>query len=445
MSAAFLEGDAADPPTPALFSLNDEPTLLRPGPPASLGANPTLAPGDEADEPTLNEWTRGDGAAAAAPPEVEDEPQVLDADTDLAPVPDEPEPGVRPVVPVRRNLSIGRFGGANPQAATPARPAPVPLAVAAPEPAAVSPAVAAPPPPPGRRVLPGAARGPMVVMASAPGKIILLGEHAVVYGHRAIAAAVDLCTTVTIRRRPGPSAVEDTLIDDPRLGEAIATLVPREGCAVSIRSTLPVGCGMGSSAALAVATVRAVARLEGREATLKECIDRGFELERVFHGTPSGLDHTVSASGRALLYRRGEPAEELRVARPLRLVIANTGVPANTAEMVERVRQRNPVDHLMRIGALVEMAAARIARGEPVGEFFREAHRMLRLCGVSTARLDDLCRAMESAGAQGAKLAGAGGGGIAIAVVDERAEDAVRRAAESLAPAGVFTTVIAAG
>ena len=125
-------------------------------------------------------------------------------------------------------------------------------------------------------------------------------------------------------------------------------------------------------------------------------------------------------------------------------MIANTGTAGSTAEMVERVRERNPTELLMRVGALVEMTAARIARGEPIGEFLREAHRMMRLMGVSTPRLDDLVRAMESAGSTGAKLAGAGGGGIVIALVDQRAEDAVRRAAESLTPEGVFTTVIQA-
>ncbi|MSQ01069.1 MAG: mevalonate kinase [Myxococcales bacterium] len=392
--------DPATPmaPVPELFSDFEEPTLLAP-------------PFDE--EPTLNEW----GIATAE--EV--------AELEAVAVEDLPEPELPQLVPVRRDHVTGRFGGANPTGAITATPAPEPEA--APVVATASPA---------------SDDGPIVVMASAPGKIILVGEHAVVYGHRAIAAAVDLCTTVTLRRRPGPTLVEDTLVDDPRLAEALATVVPSVGFGITIRSTLPVGCGMGSSAALAVAAVRAVARMEGREASPRECVERGFDMERVFHGTPSGLDHTVSASGGALLYRRGEPAEELVVGRTLRLVVANTGVRSNTADMLERVRQRNPVDQLTRIGALVEMTAARIATGKPIGEFLKDAHRMLRLMGVSTGRLDDLCRAMEAAGAQGAKLAGAGGGGIAIALVDEKTEDAVRRAAEPLAPGGVFTTTIAA-
>lgn len=404
----------AAPPPPVPEAVSDPATPMAPRPELFSGfEEPTLLVPLTEEEPTLNEW----GFQPVEP--------VAELD-DIA-IEEVPEPALPRVVPVRRPLSTGRFGGANPAGVMAAS------LVAAPEPA---PVVAT--------VSPVSDPGPIVVMASAPGKIILVGEHAVVYGHRAIAAAVDLCTTVTLRRRPGPTAVEDTLIDDPRLPEALATVVPPMGFGITIRSTLPVGCGMGSSAALAVAAVRAVARMEGREASPRECVERGFAMERIFHGSPSGLDHTVSASGGALLYRRGEPAEELIVGKTLHLVVANTGVRSNTADMVERVRERNPVEQLTRMGALVEMTAVRIAKGKPIGEFLKDAHRMLRLMRVSTGRLDELCRAMEAAGAQGAKLAGAGGGGIAIALVDEKTEDAVRKAAEPLAPGGVFTTTIAA-
>ena len=248
----------------------------------------------------------------------------------------------------------------------------------------------------------------------APGKVILLGEHAVVYGYRAIAAAVDLCTVVKLRDRPGKLTIESSKIEDNRLLPALATLLPAEGIGVSIKSDLPIGCGMGSSAALAVATVRALAAREGRVAGFAECYEKGFALEKVFHGNPSGLDHAVSAIGGPVVYRRGEPAESLPFPKPIRLVVANTGVPGNTADMVANVRARNPEAELLRLGALAEMAAARLATGQSIGEFMHEAHRLLRRIGVSTPALDELCRAMTSAGATGAKLAGAGGGGFGV-------------------------------
>lgn len=276
----------------------------------------------------------------------------------------------------------------------------------------------------------------------APGKVILLGEHAVVYGYRAIAAAVDLYTTVKLQARSGPTALEYSSIQDERLAGALATILPSEGFGVSIKSTLPIGCGMGSSAALAVATVRAVAASEGRVATFAECYEKAFALERVFHGNPSGLDHAVSAMGAPVIYRRGHPAEALPFARPIRLVVANTGVPGNTADMVAAVKARKPSSELLRLGALAEMAAARLALGQSIGEFLTEAHRLLRKIGVSTPQLDNLCRAMIAAGAHGAKLAGAGGGGIVIALVDGFCEDDVRDAAESLAPGRVYAMSI---
>lgn len=263
----------------------------------------------------------------------------------------------------------------------------------------------------------------------APGKLILVGEHAVVYGHRAIALAVSRGTTVEIRERSGPSGIESSLIRDDRLWPALTTLIPEFGIGVTITSDLPVGCGMGSSAALAVATVRALAAREGREAGFEEIYERAFAVERIFHGTPSGIDHAVSALGGAVLYRKGEAPERLDLPTPLRLVVANTGAPGNTLEMVAGVRARNPRADLRRIGALVEMTAAHLLRGDDVGPLLTENHRLLRAIGVSTPALDEVCLAMRSAGASGAKLAGAGGGGVAIAAVAEATEGDVLRAA----------------
>ena len=470
--AAMRDTDG-DPPTPlaaapvAADDTFDQPRLLE-------GPVDVEAPPPEDEETTIHEWSRPQllAEATTAVPEEDEEapPEALgaaEADTGAAAEADrsaaaepeggEPEGGEpeaigeveaiaeddpslpwnRPVARVPRNHQIGRFGGVNPGAS--GAPAPA---------GSVLPTRADPPPPlPAVTAVAREALNPgqlLEATASAPGKVILLGEHAVVFGHRAIAAAVSLQTTVTVYRRPGPSRVEQTSIQDPRLAAAVATEVAADGIGVRISSDVPMGCGMGSSAALAIAVVQAITRLEGREASLRELVDRGFALERVFHGNPSGLDHTVSASGGALLFRKGAPAEDLRVKKPLRLVIANTGTPSNTAQMVEGVRRRNPVELLMRLGALVEMAAAAISRGDPIGGYLNDAHRCLRLMGVSTPQLDELCRAMEAAGSTGAKLSGAGGGGIAIALVDEATEEAVQRAAQSLVGGGVYTAVIPA-
>lgn len=268
----------------------------------------------------------------------------------------------------------------------------------------------------------------------APGKIILSGEHAVVYGYRAVAAAVSLGTTVTLRERPGPSGIEESDVRDDRLWPALATIVPAEGLGVSIRSDLPVGCGMGSSAALAVATLRALAAREGRVAPFAELFERAFLVERVFHGTPSGVDHAVSALGGVVLYRReGPEIAPLPLPSPLHLVVADTGSPGDTATMVAGVRARGPHAALRRIGAVAEMVSATLQRGGDPGPLFRENHRLLRQIGVSTPALDHLCLTLEEAGSTGAKLAGAGGGGVAMGVVRPDTEDAVLAAARTVA------------
>ena len=123
----------------------------------------------------------------------------------------------------------------------------------------------------------------MTASAFAPGKLILMGEHAVVYGHPALAIAIDRGMTVHLHHRPGPSGLDTPWVDDSRLNEALLAILPPEGVGVHIESTLLVGRGMGSSAALAVALVRAAAKLEGREATQEETNTGAFRVERIFH------------------------------------------------------------------------------------------------------------------------------------------------------------------
>ncbi len=271
---------------------------------------------------------------------------------------------------------------------------------------------------------------PVVGVGHGLGKLILLGEHAVVAGYPAIAAAVDRGTTVTLTHRPGPSGVDASALHDPRLWPALATLVPPEGVGVHITSDLPVGCGMGSSAALAVALVRALAAREGRVADFETCFAQAFPVERVFHGNPSGVDHAVSALGGVVRYRReGPEVVPMPGLAPVRLVVANTGTPGNTAEMVERVRRRGAAAEF---AAIAELVAEAERRWPDLGRLLDENHRLLQTIGVSTPRLDDACAAMRAAGAQGAKLAGAGGGGVCFALVDATAEAAVVAAAERL-------------
>ena len=284
----------------------------------------------------------------------------------------------------------------------------------------------------------------------APGKLILVGEHAVVYGHPAISLAIDRGTEAMARRRPGPSGLDRSEVvehdgqihafpADPRLGPALATVLPSEGVGLALRSNLPIGRGMGSSAALAIATLRALADLDASILDPETCISKGFLVERVFHGNPSGLDHTVSSRGGAIRYRRGPDGLSHRplCLSALRLVVLDSGAPGDTAVMVAGVASRRPrVDPaLSRIGDLVERVAAILeAPGAPdlaaLGEALTENHALLREIGVSTPDLDRLVGLALGAGALGAKLAGAGGGGVVIALVSDP-EPLIRAAANA--------------
>lgn len=287
----------------------------------------------------------------------------------------------------------------------------------------------------------------MQFIGQAPGKLILCGEHAVVEGHAAIAAALPRMTTVTLAERPGPSTLCSDLCD-ARLWPALLTVVPSDGVEVTIRSELPVGCGLGSSAALAIATLRALAAREGRAATFAELHERGFLIERAFHGNPSGVDHAVSAIGGLVRYLRtpaGPEITPLSLAAPLTLVVVNTGAPAfTTAEMVEHVRQRGSHRELAAIGAIVdELTQALTTPASPgqIGSLLSENHAILRAIGVSTPALDHACEALLAGGALGAKLAGAGGGGVAFGLCTPESAPGV--AAEAVAAGlSVFTVTI---
>lgn len=249
------------------------------------------------------------------------------------------------------------------------------------------------------------------------GKLILLGEHAVVHGHPAIAAGISLRTRIELHPRSGATQVVSCPFQDDRLGQALAVALPADGLAVHIESNLPVGRGMGSSAALAVALVRARASLEGRELDFETLHREGFAIERVFHGNPSGLDHAVSALGGVVLYRRDRDPEPLSM-KPLEVVVLDSGESGNTAELVAAVaRQRPDIDPLLeRLGAIAEDRAPRLDDTEGLADAMNEAHQLLGQLGVSTPKLDSLVSLARAHGATGAKLSGAGGGGVVLAL-----------------------------
>jgi hydroxymethylglutaryl-CoA reductase len=309
-----------------------------------------------------------------------------------------------------------------------------------------------------------------VVFGSAPGKIILFGEHAVVFGQPAIASTIDRGIRVAVSRRAG--ATDGPVLrstnamlpvrckPDPdgegpeRLRQALALL--RELCGERVRElsfsvdgAIPAGAGLGSSAALAVALVRGIHQSFGETIDDAALIDRAFAVERVFHGNPSGVDHTTIVTGGVIAYERGvdgAPAKvsPLTLPRTVRLAIGVAGPHAGTANAVAalRDRARRHPEHYARlydgIGALARAARGHLERGElgAVGELMDLNQGYLNALGVSTPAIEALCAIARERGALGAKLSGAGGGGAVIALVDDTQKDSADTIVRAFAAAG---------
>lgn len=305
---------------------------------------------------------------------------------------------------------------------------------------------------------------PPIARDRACGKLILVGEHAVVHGQPAIALPFRaLGVRAELRARPGPFGIASHFppADDrppfrvepfrgatPDLLSAVARAClarygPREepGWQVELRSELPSGRGLGSSAAVCVALARVLSSASGATPGAEEIAALAMEGERVAHGRPSGIDNTVIAHERPLRFAEGGWTP-LAVAGPLDLVVADSGELGDTAEMVAGLRERasrRPASYarwLRRVGEGVDEAARALASGrlEQLGQIMNANHLLLQAMEVSTLRLDELVAAARGAGALGAKLSGAGGGGVAIALA--RDEAAAARLAEALRAAG---------
>lgn len=311
------------------------------------------------------------------------------------------------------------------------------------------------------------------VVGYAPGKLILFGEHAVVDGQPAIACTLDRGIRVAVSSREandGPvlrstnAMLPTRCKPDPngegpeRLREALRVLAEMCGpetkrLQFSVDGAIPAGAGLGSSAALAVALLRGVTQFCGGSIDDDALIERAFALEKVFHGNPSGVDHTTIVRGGVVAYEKPRGAgvgvaTSLTLPRPLRLAVGTAGPHAGTATAVAALRERakRHPDHYARIfdgiGALSRAARVHLERGElgAVGELMDLNQGYLNALGVSTPGIEALCAIARERGALGAKLSGAGGGGAVVALVDDDPEP-VRRA---FAAAGytAFTTTV---
>jgi mevalonate kinase len=281
-----------------------------------------------------------------------------------------------------------------------------------------------------------------VAVGSAPGKIILLGEHSVVYGEPAIAGALDRRLTVCARYDADAKPPNDERLERAIAAASEAAAIDRRGIAIEIESEIPSACGLGSSAALSLALVRALVSLAGGSPPRDEVTARASRVENVFHGTASGLDVATSASEGLIFFERGTPhrVEPLAVRSAIDVVIALSGDPRSTAGPVGRLRERytrrpDLYGRFFRLaGDLVREGREAIAREDwrELGELMDAAQGLLNGFGVSTPTLERMIGVARSAGALGAKLSGAGGGGAVVALAPGNTPDV----AAALAAAG---------
>lgn len=307
--------------------------------------------------------------------------------------------------------------------------------------------------------------------ASAPGKVILFGEHAVVYGQPAIAVPVDQLEAKAIIT-PDPAASPGRIhITAPQvnLDANYADLPATNPLAAAIRgtlealkiasspafklritSTIPVAGGLGSGAAVSVAIIRAVSAFLGHPLPDHEVSALAFEVEKLHHGTPSGIDNTVITYNKAVYYVMHKPIETIHIASPFDLVIADTGFATPTKETVADVRRAWESDPEIyneifeAIGKLVIEARAAIENGsnEALGPLMNENHELLQRLNVSSPDLDKLALAAREAGALGAKLSGGGRGGNMIALAAEGRQEGIVSALRFSGAKNVILTTV---
>jgi mevalonate kinase len=306
--------------------------------------------------------------------------------------------------------------------------------------------------------------------AYAPGKVILFGEHAVVYGRPAIAVPVtQVRACATVEDGPGGQGLAIHAVD-LKLRHVVGTTITTDHPAypleatvrhtlqwlgiqampdltLTVHSTVPVARGLGSGAALATAMVRALVQHVGRSITPGEVSVLVYQTEILHHGTPSGIDNTVIAFEQPVYFVRGQPIEVLQVGQPYWLAIGDTGVASPTKTAVGDVRrawQQDPTTYealFDQIGAIARRAREAIAAAElsALGTLMDENQGLLQAIGVSSPELEGLVGAARQAGALGAKLCGGGRGGNMIALATP---EQVQSVASTLREAGAVSVIV---
>ena len=314
----------------------------------------------------------------------------------------------------------------------------------------------------------------LLTQASAPGKVILLGEHTVVYGKPAIAIPVFQLRAIacieSFQCPPGEIWIDAPAVqiykrleDLPKnhplrvaVEKTITKINPKQfsGILIRINSEIPIAGGLGSGAAVSCAVIRALSTfLSGHPFDHETTNQLVFEVEKLHHGDPSGVDNTTITYEQPVLFQKEHPFEIIRVGQTLEFLIADTGISSRTADMVDGVRKRFEINHFRyevvfdEISKLVRSANLSIQNGDigTLAESMNHNHSLLQELEVSCYSLDRLVKSARNTGAMAAKLTGAGGGGSMIALVSNETRAAVKEALLSAGAIRVFPFTLQQG
>jgi mevalonate kinase len=284
-------------------------------------------------------------------------------------------------------------------------------------------------------------------ISTAPGKTILFGEHAVVYGQPAIAVPVtERQAKVKIFPLIGSQTdqiqfiapqiqFEKNYIDlDKHHPFCIALEQVKNfldishypACKIHLSSTIPISSGLGSSAAISVSLINALFSFVGYQASESLLSELAYKVEIEFHGTPSGIDNTVVAYRKPVYFQKGKDIEFINPGGNFTIIIADSGVSGNTKVAVAGVRERwlnNTIlfeEYFQKIGEIASHAKMALENGEQtiLGNLMNANQELLRKIGVSHPSLENLIDISMKHGGLGAKLCSGGLGGNIIILTD---------------------------
>lgn len=272
------------------------------------------------------------------------------------------------------------------------------------------------------------------ISVSAPGKLMLFGEHAVVYNRPCLVTAVSSRMKVTIARTGGRFNIDAPQVKDVRFVEEAIHLFQKEfkvgnGLQVKTESQFSCQYGFGSSSAVTVATLLALSKLFDLPLTQKELFNLGYQVTLNIQGVGSGFDIAVADYGGTIYFVTGGKTIEPLKNKEIPLVVGYSGVKADTPTIVKNLSSKlensnsksKIIKSFDKISEIVEKAKIKLADGNwsVLGSLMNRNHELLKELGVSTGKLDKMCQAAVGAGAYGAKLSGAGGGDCMIALIPE--------------------------